>query len=136
VLIQHGLKEVSHTANTEATAFTDGCSGLRSILVDADVTVPPFLDCFHIAIRLRHTEKTVGYLSTETPEQVIAKAMVVKQVERLHWRIWNGKAKDAKVTLERIQPAMDALQGAAGRPEKGSVSTANEVWPFRKLGAA
>ncbi len=45
-LIQRGLKEVGHTADTELTAFTDGCPGLRSILVDAGVTAPPFLDGF------------------------------------------------------------------------------------------
>ena len=28
-LIQRGLAEVGHTADTELTAFTDGCSGLR-----------------------------------------------------------------------------------------------------------
>jgi hypothetical protein len=32
-LIQCGLTEVGHTADTELTAFTDGCSGLRSILI-------------------------------------------------------------------------------------------------------
>ena len=33
-LIQRGLKEVGQTTDTELTAFTDGCSGLRSILVE------------------------------------------------------------------------------------------------------
>jgi hypothetical protein len=33
-------------ADTELTAFTDGCPGLRSILVNAGVTAPPYLDWF------------------------------------------------------------------------------------------
>jgi hypothetical protein len=111
VLIPRGLREVGQTADTEITAFTDGCSGLRSILVDAGVTTPPFLDWFHIAMRLQHAEKTAGTLSTETLEQVNAKAVIVAEVERLHWRIWNGRAKDAKVTLERIRAVMPAFQG-------------------------
>src|SRR3954453_1138864 len=45
-LIQRGLKEVSQTTDTKLTAFTDGCSGLRSILVNAGVTEPPGLDWF------------------------------------------------------------------------------------------
>jgi hypothetical protein len=45
-LIQRGLKEVGQTTDTELTAFTDGCSGLRSILVKAGVTDPPGLDWF------------------------------------------------------------------------------------------
>jgi hypothetical protein len=45
-LIQRGLADVGKTADTELTAFTDGCSGLRSILVNAGVTKPPLLDWF------------------------------------------------------------------------------------------
>jgi hypothetical protein len=51
-LIQRGLAEVGQARETELTAFTDGCSGLRSILVEAGVTAPPYLDWFHIAMRL------------------------------------------------------------------------------------
>ena len=42
-LIRRGLQEVGQTEDTELTAFTDGCSGLRSILVKAGVTEPPAL---------------------------------------------------------------------------------------------
>src|SRR6266571_3018122 len=48
-LIRRNLQSVGRTADTEVTAFTDGCSGLRSILADAGVTKPPILDWFHIA---------------------------------------------------------------------------------------
>jgi len=47
VLIRRGLAEVGQAQETDITAFTDGCSGLRSILVDAGVTAAPFLDWFH-----------------------------------------------------------------------------------------
>src|SRR3954467_6100037 len=39
-LVRRGLADVGQTEDTELTAFTDGCSGLRSILVDAGVTAP------------------------------------------------------------------------------------------------
>ena len=29
-----------------------------------------------------------------------------KKVERLRWRIWNGKAKDAKRSIDRIRKVM------------------------------
>jgi hypothetical protein len=45
-LIRRGLREAGQTADTGITAFTDGCSGLRSILADAGVTKPPYLDWF------------------------------------------------------------------------------------------
>jgi hypothetical protein len=31
---------------------------------------------------------------------------IVAEVERLHWRIWNGKARDAQLTLKRIRKGM------------------------------
>jgi hypothetical protein len=114
-LIQRSLAEIGHTADTELTAFTDGCSGLRSILVDAGVTAPPYLDWFHIAMRLHHAEKTAGTLPTDTPEQEHARAVIVTEIDRLHWRIWNGKAKDAQITLERIRDVMPAFHGEGGR---------------------
>jgi hypothetical protein len=30
------------------------------------------------------------------PARAAAKAVIVTEVERLHWRIWNGKAKNAE----------------------------------------
>jgi hypothetical protein len=112
-LIRRGLKEVGHTADTELTAFTDGCPGLRSILVNAGVTAPPYLDWFHIAMRLQHAEKTASTLPVDTPERENARAVIVAEV--LHWRIWNGKAKDAKLTLERIRQVMPVFQGQGDR---------------------
>src|SRR3954465_4852243 len=93
-LIRRGLANVGKTADTELTAFTDGCSGLRSILVDAGVTAPPYLDWFPIALWLQHAEKTAGNLPIDTLEREHARAVIVAEV--LHWRIWNGK--DAKLT--------------------------------------
>src|SRR3954469_12727676 len=114
-LIQRGLKEVGQTTDTELTAFTDGCSGLRSILVKAGVTEPPGLDWFHIAMRLQHAEKTASTLPADTPEREHARTVIVAEVDRLRGRIWNGKAKDAKVTLERIRQVMLVFQGDGDR---------------------
>jgi hypothetical protein len=102
------------------TAFTDGCSGLRSILVNAGVTEPPGLDWFHIAMRLQHAGKTAGTLPADTPERENARAMIVAEVDRLRWRIWNGKAKDAKVTLERIRQVMPVFRGEGDRKKDPS----------------
>jgi hypothetical protein len=117
-LIRRGLAAVGHTDETELTAFTDGCSGLRSILVDAGVKAPPSLDWFHIAMRLHHAETTADSLPVDTPEREHARAVIVAEVDRLHWRIWNGKAKDAKVTLERIRAVMPAFRGEHGDRKK------------------
>jgi hypothetical protein len=110
-LIRRGLKEVGQTPETELTAFTDGCSGLRSILVNAGITKPPYLDWFHIAMRLQHAEKTASTLPAETPARENARAVIVAEV--LRWRIWNGK--DAKVTIERIRAVISRANRAAER---------------------
>ena len=49
-LIDRSLEIVGRNGDTKLTAFTDGCSGLRSILTNAGVTDPPILDWYHIAI--------------------------------------------------------------------------------------
>jgi hypothetical protein len=43
---------VGCTEGTTLTAFTDGCPGLRRILLDAGIDGLPILDWFHVAIRL------------------------------------------------------------------------------------
>ena len=73
-MIRRSLKEVGQTTDTELTAFTDGCPGLRSILVKTGITKPPGLDWFHIAMRLQHAEKTAGNLPADTAERENARA--------------------------------------------------------------
>src|SRR4051812_50066807 len=52
-------------------------------------------------MRLQHADKTASTLPADTSERENARAVIVAEV--LHWRIWNGKGKDARVTLERIR---------------------------------
>lgn len=126
MLIQRNLAEVGQTDETELTAFTDGCPGLRALLVEVGVSAPPFLDWFHIAMRLQHAEKTAGSLPIDTPEQERAKAVIIAEVDRLHWRIWNGKATDAQLTLERIREVMPVFQGERGRGSRSP--PARRLW--------
>jgi hypothetical protein len=93
VQIRRNLEAVGRTAATKVTAFTDGCRGLRSILADAGVTTRPIADWFHFAMRLQHAKLAASRLPTDEAGRKEAKATIVTEVERLHWRIWNGKAK-------------------------------------------
>jgi len=43
---------------------------------------------------------------------------IAAEVERLRWRTWNGKAKDARVTLERIRTLLPAFEGEPARKLK------------------
>ena len=122
VLIQRTLETVGRTDTTEVTAFTDGCPGLRAILTNAGVPKPPILDWFHIAMRLQHTKLAAANLLTDEPNRETAKAVVVAEVERLHWRIWNGKAKNAQRGIKRIRKVMHVFKGEQSQGAKGVAS--------------
>jgi hypothetical protein len=126
VLIHRGLDAVGRTEDTVLTTFTDGCSGLRRILADAGVTEAPTLDWFHIAMRLQHLEQIAGSLSADDPAQVAAKAVIVEEVDRLHWRLWNGKAKDAHISIDRIRAVTHHFQGEQG--QRKSLAPSRKLW--------
>lgn len=127
-LIRRALDAIGWTADTIVTSFTDGCSGLRRLLVEAGITKPPILDWFHMAMRLQHLKQIANSLSADDPARAAAKAVIVEETERLHWRLWNGKAKNARISLDRIRAVMHHFQGETG----GRTSTA----PSRKLWTA
>jgi hypothetical protein len=45
-------------------------------------------------------------LSSNGPERAAAKAVIIEEVERLRWRLWNGKATDAGISIDRIRAVM------------------------------
>jgi hypothetical protein len=125
-LIQRALETMGRTDTTEVTAFTDGCLGLRMVLTNAGITKPPILDWFHIAMRLQHAKLAAAKLSSNNPARVMAQATIVAEVERLHWRIWNGKAKNAQRSIRRIRKVMHVFKGEKGQGGKGVAS--RKLW--------
>ena len=113
-LIRRGLDAVGCAGGTALTAFTDGCPGLRRILLEAGVDGLPVLDWFHLGMRLRHLAQIAGGLACDGPERAAAKAVIVEEVERLRWRLWNGKAKDAGISIGRIRAVMHRFRGEPG----------------------
>ena len=125
-LIRCNLDAVGRTKDTALTAFTDGCPGLRRILADAGVAEPPTLDWFHIAMRLQHLKQIASALSADGPARAEAKAVIVEEVERLHWRIWNGKAQDAQISIDRIRAVMHHFQGEPD--QRRSTAPSRKLW--------
>ena len=109
-LIRRTLDTLGRTSDTALTAFTDGCSGLRAILAAAGVTGPLIADWFHLAMRLQHAGQVAEALPADEAEQQQAKAAIVTEVERLRWRTWNGKAKNARLTLKRLRTLLPAFE--------------------------
>ncbi len=125
-LIRRSLEAVGCTDDTALTAFTDGCPGLRRILLKAGLDGLPILDWFHLSMRLRHLTQVAGGLSSEGPERAAAKAVMAEEVERLRWRLWNGKAKDAKVGIDRIRAVLHHFRGEPGG--RGSIAPSRRLW--------
>ena len=126
MLIRRSLEAVGQRKDTALTAFTDGYAGLRRILGEAGLAEPPMLDWFHIGMRLQHLKQIASSLSTDNPERTAAKAVIVAEAERLHWRIWNGKAKNAQKSVDRIRTVMRPFQGEPGG--KNSVAPSRKLW--------
>ena len=125
-LIRGNLDAVGRTKSTVLAAFTDGCPGLRRILLDAGVTELPILDWFHLAMRLQHLTRIAGNLPSDNPERAPAKAVIAEEVERLRWRLWNGKAKDAGISIDRIRAVMHHFRGEADG--RRSVAPSSKLW--------
>jgi len=81
---------------------------------------------FHVAMRLQDLTQIAGSLSPDGSERAAAKTVIVAEVECLHWRIWNGKAKDAQVTIERIRSVMHAFKG--GHSHRRGNAPSRKLW--------
>jgi len=119
-LVRRNLETVGRTDGTGLTAFTDGCPGLRSILAEAGVMTPPIADWFHVAMRLRHAKQAAVGLPTDQPGRVQARSATVAEAERLRWRIWNGKAKNARRSIKRIRRLMHVFKDKRGHRTTGA----------------
>ena len=125
-LIRGNLDAAGRAGDTALTAFTDGCPGLRRILLEAGVTELPILDWFHLAMLLQRLTQAAGSLLSDNPERAAAKAVINEEVERLRWRLWNGKAQDAGISLERIQAVMPPFQDEPD--SRRSVAPSRKLW--------
>ena len=77
-------------------------------------------------MRLQHLKQIVSALPADHPVQTKAKAVIVAEVERLHWRIWNCKAKDANTSIDRIRAVIHHFQG---EPDgRTSIAPSRRLW--------
>ena len=77
-------------------------------------------------MRLQHLTQIAGGLLSDGPERAAAKAVIVEEVERLRWRLWNGKAKDAKLSIDRICAVMHHFCGEPG--SRRSTAPSRKLW--------
>jgi hypothetical protein len=77
-------------------------------------------------MRLQHLAQIAAGLSADDPARVAAKAVIVAEVDRLHWRLWNGKAKDAQISIDRIRAVMHHFQGE--QSQRQSIAPSRKLW--------
>jgi hypothetical protein len=112
--------------STALKAFTDGCPGLRRILADASVAELPIFDWLPIGMRLKHLKQIPGALAADAPARVAATAVIVVEVERPYWRIWNGKAHNARISIDRIHAVVRHFQSEPG--SRMSIAPSRKLW--------
>jgi hypothetical protein len=77
-------------------------------------------------MRLQHLRQSASAPATGDPARVTANAVIVAEVERLHWRIWNGKAKNARKSIARIRVVMHHFRGEPG--SRKSIAPSRKLW--------
>ena len=102
--IRLNLELAGCTDATSVTTFTDGGSGLRELAKGGGITETPILDWHHIAQRIQHVRQAAEGLTSSVPDLPDVTAKIIAEVERMRWRLWNGKPKAVAQTLERIRP--------------------------------
>jgi hypothetical protein len=80
----------------------------------------------HIGMRLQHLKQVASGLSCHDPSQVAAKAVIVAEVERLHWRLWNGQAANARISIDRIHAVMHHFKGEPAT--RKSIAPSQKRW--------
>jgi hypothetical protein len=55
-----------------------------------------------------------------------AKDVIVAEVERLQWRLWNGKAANARISIDRIRAVMHHFLGETG--VRKSIAPSRKLW--------
>ena len=73
-------------------------------------------------MRIQHAAQTAGGLPTDNPGRMKAKSVIFDEVERLRWRIWNGKAKNAKRSIDRVRKVMRVYKGERGQHTRSAPS--------------
>jgi hypothetical protein len=52
--------------------------------------------------------------------------VIVEEVDRLHWRLWNGKATDAQISIDRIRLVMHHFRGE--QDQRKSIAPSRKLW--------
>jgi len=77
-------------------------------------------------MRLQHLKQNASGLSCDDRSRIAAKTVIVAEVERLHWRLWTGKAANARISIDRIHAVMHQFKGEPGT--RKSIAPSRKLW--------
>jgi hypothetical protein len=77
-------------------------------------------------MRLQHLKQIARGLSCGDLSRMAAKDVIVAEVERLHWRLWNGKAANARISIDRIHAVMHQFKAEPGT--RKSIAPSRNLW--------
>jgi hypothetical protein len=101
----YGSRKLSNLVREpRRSAAAKGCSRREIFSTASKGTIAPLT--FHVAMWLQHAKRAAIGLSIDEPDRKQAKTVGVAEAERLRWRKWNGKAKDARRSIDRIRKVM------------------------------
>ena len=61
-------------------------------------------------------------MPADNPGRMRAKSVIVEEVERLRWRIWNGRAKNARRSIDRVRKVMHVYKDERGQHTRSAPS--------------
>ena len=66
--------------------------------------------------------QTASGLPADDLGRMRARTVIVDEVERLRWRIWNGKAKNARRSIDRVRKVMHVYKDERGQHTRSAPS--------------
>ena len=73
-------------------------------------------------MRIQHAAQTAGGLPADNPGRMQARSVIVDEVERLRGRIWNGKAMNARRSIDRVRKVMHVYKDERGQQTRSAPS--------------
>jgi hypothetical protein len=77
-------------------------------------------------MRLNHLKQVASAFPADDVARTTAKAVIIEEVERLRWRLWNGKATNARISIDRIRVVMHHFKGERGERKRATPS--GKLW--------
>jgi hypothetical protein len=132
--IGENLSRAGMTKSTAVTTFTDGGVGLRQLAKASGLSTMPILDWHHVAQRLQHVRQAAKGLKSTVPDLPHVTVQIIAEVERLRWRLWNGKPGAVAEAIEKIRPLVRTKRqtSKARRPVRPWAALMSTLFALRK----